>query len=143
MCIRDSFISGSVTHDDKWAADQLLSKLAGLTVEVYLGTVEDVLYAISNLDLMIGTRLHANIIAAYFGVPCIGINYRPKVSRFFVDNNLTEYCVDIGQKHQLSAVVETVLRNYATVRRQYRHVGSENAKRADIYYRLSSEIMNA
>jgi polysaccharide pyruvyl transferase CsaB len=42
----------------------------------------DVLAAIGGCDLMIGMRLHANILAAAAGVPSIALAYDPKVSQF-------------------------------------------------------------
>jgi polysaccharide pyruvyl transferase WcaK-like protein len=137
-------ISRSATHDDQWAAEQLLSKLAGLNVEIFSGrTLEDFLSAIYKLDLMIGTRLHANIIAAYAGIPCVGISYRPKVKRFFVENDLARYCVDIGQNHQLSSVIKSVISDYANVQQNFALVRSNNAQRADVYRKLSHEIVHA
>jgi len=45
-------------------------------------SVPEMLSVVSNLDLLVGMRLHSLIIAAVLGVPPVGIAYDPKVERF-------------------------------------------------------------
>jgi len=45
-------------------------------------STEELLGLIGHLQLLIGMRLHALIMAALVGVPCIGISYDPKIDSF-------------------------------------------------------------
>ncbi|HBT47826.1 MAG TPA: polysaccharide pyruvyl transferase CsaB [Peptococcaceae bacterium] len=45
-------------------------------------TLEELVGAVSCLDLMVGMRLHALILAAVLGIPFLGLSYDPKVEAF-------------------------------------------------------------
>lgn len=47
-----------------------------------IASLDDLNHRISQLDVMVGTRLHAVILAAGLGVPVVAIEYAPKVSGF-------------------------------------------------------------
>lgn len=46
------------------------------------------------MDLVIGARLHALIFGIGAGVPCLAINYEPKVAGFMAEVGLAEYSMD-------------------------------------------------
>ncbi|MGB9804775.1 polysaccharide pyruvyl transferase family protein, partial [Desulfofundulus sp.] len=45
-------------------------------------TVDEAVSLVACLDLLIGMRLHALVLAAVMGVPPVGISYDPKIGRF-------------------------------------------------------------
>lgn len=51
-------------------------------------SVEEMVSVIKCLDLLIGMRLHALILAAILKVPLVGISYDPKIERFLKQLNL-------------------------------------------------------
>jgi len=50
---------------------------------------------ISQLDLMIGTRLHSLILASGLGIPIIGVEYDPKVTSFVQEVGQEEFCFSL------------------------------------------------
>ncbi|HSX00249.1 MAG TPA: polysaccharide pyruvyl transferase family protein [Patescibacteria group bacterium] len=91
-------VSPSDPKDDLWVARQLQLALDDV-VDVVISPareLDDVVEELADVDLMIGARLHANIIALMTGTPCLGIAYRPKVSSFFGANKLQDYCIDLS-----------------------------------------------
>jgi len=112
-------VSPSDTKDDLWAARQLQLALEDV-VEVVISSareLEDLVEELTDVDLMIGTRLHANIIALLSGTPCLGIAYRPKVSSFFTANKLQDYCIDLSHltTKNLSELFWTMCNAYTEV----------------------------
>lgn len=89
-------VSPSEEHDDLWASEALADAVPNADISVFEGReVNEYVQALQTVDVLIGTRLHANIIALMAGVPSIGISYRPKVAQFFEMSGLGEYCIDL------------------------------------------------
>jgi polysaccharide pyruvyl transferase WcaK-like protein len=90
-------ISPSDAKDDLWASRQLQLALDDADVTISPAReLEDFVAELADIDLMIGARLHANILAMLTGTPTIGIAYRPKVMSFFAANKLKDYCLDLS-----------------------------------------------
>lgn len=90
-------ISPSDAKDDLWAARQLQLALNDADVTISPAReLDDFVSELASIDLMIGARLHANILAMLTGTPCLGIAYRPKVMSFFAANKLKDYCIDLS-----------------------------------------------
>jgi polysaccharide pyruvyl transferase WcaK-like protein len=105
-------------HDDVWASEQLQATLPGLEVSMFTGReVDDYVTALRDVDVLIGTRLHANIIALLAGVPTLGISYRTKVAQFFEMSKLGDYCIDLDEvtPELLSAKLQDIQDNHKTV----------------------------
>ncbi|MGB9624127.1 MAG: glycosyltransferase [Phycisphaerae bacterium] len=49
---------------------------------------------LEGMHVVVGARLHSLIFAASGGVPCVGINYEPKVRGFMRAVGLEDYCID-------------------------------------------------
>jgi polysaccharide pyruvyl transferase CsaB len=49
---------------------------------------------LGRMNVVVGARLHSLILAAAGGVPCVGINYEPKVRGFMQEAGLEDYCLD-------------------------------------------------
>jgi colanic acid/amylovoran biosynthesis protein len=93
-------ISPSDPKDDLWASRQLQLALEDVCQDVTISPareLDDFVQELSDVDLMIGARLHANILAMLTGTPCLGIAYRPKVMSFFAANKLKDYCIDLSR----------------------------------------------
>lgn len=93
-------ISPSDPKDDLWASRQLQLALedTGVSVEISPAReLDDFVAELEHVDLMIGARLHANILAMLTGTPCLGIAYRPKVMSFFAANKLKDYCIELSK----------------------------------------------
>ena len=62
------------------------------------------------LDIIVGVRLHATILAAASGVPMLGIDYDPKVSGFLDDLGLPGQCLplDAGTDTIAAAIIRTL-----------------------------------
>lgn len=105
-------------HDDVWACEQLRQALPHADVSIFSGReVDEYVAALTDVDVLIGTRLHANIIALLAGVPSIGISYRPKVAQFFAMAGLEQYCIDLTEltPKQLEKRLQSMQANRANV----------------------------
>jgi len=60
---------------------------------------------LGRMHVVVGARLHSLIFAAGGGVPCVGINYEPKVRGFMEAIGLEDYCLD-----PLAATPEEIIR---------------------------------
>jgi polysaccharide pyruvyl transferase WcaK-like protein len=112
--------SPSDPHDDVWASEQLAKALQNPNVSVFKGReVSEYTEALKDIDLIIGTRLHANIIAIMAGVPALGISYRPKVAQFFEMSGLGQYVVELEglSSTVLKEKIESTLDDYAEASR--------------------------
>lgn len=136
-----SMLSAPTTEkNDSWACEQLLKLLSGPNVAVAKPKrVEDCLSEIEGADLVIGSRLHANVLAAWLGRPSIGIAYRPKVRRFFVENQLTDRCLNLKQLDALPLVAASIASAYPDTTEQLRRVWQTNMEKGRTYARLIQE----
>ena len=109
--------SPSDDHDDVWASEQLREALPGLEVSISSSReVDEYVAELRNVDVLIGARLHANIIALLAGVPVIGIAYRTKVAQFFEMSKLGNYYIELDDltPELLSSKLQEVQDEYKT-----------------------------
>ena len=52
--------------------------------------------AIEQFDLLLGMRLHSLVAALRAGIPCVGLNYDPKVASFLKSFQLTDFAIDLS-----------------------------------------------
>jgi hypothetical protein len=69
-----------------------------------------VLHRLAGCDFVIGQRLHAVILASGLGVPCIALEYRPKVADFMASVDLLSLSIrtDDASKDRLIAAIDDV-----------------------------------
>lgn len=82
-------------HDDLWASEQLASKLHCEYEILSTRDIGEHIKFLGSINMLIGLRLHANILSLLAGTPTIGISYRPKVEQFFHQNGLDDYCISL------------------------------------------------
>ncbi len=128
-------------HDDLWASERLARRIKGHMVDVYKERdLASIVTLLGESDLVIGTRLHADILAVLNGTPAIGIAYRPKVRSFFADNRLDEYCLDLDNLAELPRVFQNVHDNYAEVAHTFHEVSKRNLNRRSDYEALVRDL---
>ncbi len=88
--------------------------------EVAPTTAQSFFGAVTDVGLVIGTRLHCNILAAAAHVPNISLEYRPKCRDFMesVDQGSLCFRVDRLEKEQLLEAVTTTMANAPVVSEQ-------------------------
>jgi polysaccharide pyruvyl transferase WcaK-like protein len=129
-------------HDDLWASQQVESLLLenNVPVEIYKAkSLEDMVQTLGSFDLVIGTRLHANILATFNATPCLGVAYRPKVASFFRDNNLSQYCIDLDTLESLPTVFWNMYNNYESVAGQFYEASQHNIAQREAYQKFAVE----
>jgi glycosyltransferase involved in cell wall biosynthesis len=67
--------------------------------------------ALTHFDLVVGMRLHSLIAALREGVPCVGVQYDPKVGAFLEGMGLGKYAIDL-QDFDPQGLVDRVLDAY-------------------------------
>ncbi|MEL6130269.1 MAG: polysaccharide pyruvyl transferase family protein [Cyanobacteria bacterium J06628_4] len=77
---------------------------------------------LSRLDVMVGTRLHAVILAAGLGVPVLAIEYAPKVQGFMAEIQQSKWSIALADFTPQQALerVNAVLQDPVTVRQRLR-----------------------
>ncbi|WP_339149675.1 MULTISPECIES: polysaccharide pyruvyl transferase family protein [unclassified Sutcliffiella] len=77
-------------------AKQLAMQLTGkVDIIPYTVSPKEYKYYFKQMDLLVAMRLHASIFAIYEGVPSIGISYDDKVSLFYEEHELENYCFSL------------------------------------------------
>jgi len=95
--------------DDRGALALLKRELAPSTMEILQPTsLEDTQRAIRGVDLMLGMRLHAIIIAANFGVRAVGISYDPKIDSVSASLDIRTIATDADATQIYSACLRTL-----------------------------------
>jgi len=114
--------SPAEARDDVWASAELQQKLPNADITISSArNVDGYVAELRNVDVLIGTRLHAGIIAMLAGVPTVGISYRPKVEQFFAMCGLEQYCIDLADltPHRLEKTLYTIRTRRKAVRRDF------------------------
>jgi len=133
-------VSNDEPKDDLWASKQLESKLTRSAEMFEPRDLETIVKQLRESDLVIGTRLHTDILGMLNGTPSIGIAYRPKVKSLFEDNGIGEFCTDLDNLDKLPGMFTKIYDNYDAVGKQFFALSQKNlAKRAD-YITLTSTI---
>ncbi len=125
-------VTQQTPHDDAWASEQARAALAKSYGDIDMlepKNLPEVIDMLGQCHLVIGARLHANILATLNATPCLGIAYRPKVAAFFHDNQLGDYCIDLDSLDQLEKRFRTMYNNYSQVARQFLAVAKHNLER--------------
>jgi polysaccharide pyruvyl transferase WcaK-like protein len=134
-------ISEAEKNDDLWTSKQLLERLRGSNVSIYNERdLEKITSLLGSADLVLGARLHTNILAILNGTPAIGIAYRQKVRSFFEDSGLGEYCVDLAQLDELGAVFARVVQQYNAVADEFYLAATGCLERRVDYAKLADSL---
>ena len=72
-------------------------------------SLQEYLFLVSKLDLMIGTRLHCALAALRMNVPAINLNYTLKGRDIFRDMGLSEYIVELSDYLEKPSLLITKL----------------------------------
>lgn len=132
-----------VPMDDVWAADRLQEVLAKRKLRILKpNSVEEAIGELGNMDILVGARLHANILGTLQKTPCLGIAYRPKVASFFADNDLSEFCIALDNLDDLQRVFWKMYDDYDNVVKRFYEASETNLKAKEIYQHLVREYID-
>lgn len=115
------FSTCQLHEDDTWASEHILQRLtkkSGAIIQTS-SSVNDFIKNIDSVDIVIGTRLHTNILAILRGVPSIGIAYRAKVSSFFEDIDLSDCTVQLENIEDIMNIIQTMDQDYSAYLRKF------------------------
>jgi polysaccharide pyruvyl transferase WcaK-like protein len=137
-------ISRQEPHDDDWASrqvrDALKDKHSIIDVDIYHPRdLRDMVDKLGSFDLVIGARLHANVLATFNATPCLGIAYRAKVASFFGDNQLEDYCIDLESLEDLAPRFWHMYDHYQQVAEQFYTISSRNIAERVAYQELAEK----
>lgn len=134
------FISTVNHYDDVWASEQLRKTINSSDIGIHIAeSVEDFITVLARQDLVIAARLHANIMALLCGVPCIGISYRPKVSKYYQQQKLMAYCLDIANISELEELFWRIINDYDSVKLKVERVRKQTPKHQRTYEKFVIE----
>lgn len=129
--------------DDLWTCKYLAS-LIPVKYNVEIVTERDpikILSIIKEVDLMIGIRLHASILAVLFGIPAVGISYRDKVKRFFNQLNLSEYCLEMNDYYKLDDIIYKYTSNTDVVNNHFKTAQLKMHSQREKYDEIIAKIL--
>lgn len=134
-------VSERESHDDLWASRQVQSMThGGAPIEIYQAkNLNDMVDTLGSFDLVIGTRLHANILGTFNATPCLGIAYRAKVSSFFRDNDIADYCIDLDALEHLPTTFAAMYDNYDAVAQQFYEASQRNLAQREAYQKFVAQ----
>lgn len=85
--------------DDREVCRRIRDRMAhadgAVIVDAEDPTIDDVMDRLSRADLQIGMRLHATIMAASMGIPCVAVAYLPKVTGFMAEVGQEAFCAEV------------------------------------------------
>ncbi|MEM7067216.1 MAG: polysaccharide pyruvyl transferase family protein [Cyanobacteria bacterium P01_B01_bin.77] len=83
-------------------------------------SLDQLIDRLSRLDVMVGTRLHAVILAAGLGVPVIAIEYAPKVAGFMAEINHQQWNIPLEtfSAQQALSQINAILQDAPMARQQ-------------------------
>jgi polysaccharide pyruvyl transferase WcaK-like protein len=126
--------------DDLWALEQLAKLIQNHDVSIYTQhDVDTVCQLLSDAHLVLGTRLHACILSVLSGTPTIGIAYRQKVTSYFKDNGLSEYCIDLETLDKLTDIFNKINDNYKSVSHSFFKASKNNLRSRKAYRELINQ----
>ena len=103
-------------HDDLSVCKEIMDRFGASNSDelsiIEYSSVHDFLGQLAKFDFVISTTLHTNILAILSGVPAVGISYRPKVSNFFKDINLSDKAVEIDKISAIPNIINEIMSNY-------------------------------
>ena len=102
-------------------------------------SLEDMVDTLGSFDLVIGTRLHANILATFNAAPCLGIAYRAKVSSFFRDNEIGDYYIELDELDDLPLAFQYMYDNYGEVAQKFYDASQRNLAQKEAYQTFASQ----
>lgn len=119
--------TGDEGTDDFQASQKIVAQMRHRDAAILIDpeyNLEENISIIRNCDLVLGMRLHANIFAVRYGIPCIGLAYDPKVKNFFNSINGSEYCVELSTltPESLWAKIKKAYDTRELVRREYQEI---------------------
>lgn len=122
-------VSEAEPRDDLWASEKVLEEIRakGGEAEIYQAKdLPDMVRVLGSFELVIGTRLHADILGSFNATPCLGVAYRAKVSSFFRDNGLSDYCIDLSTLESLPHLFDRMYKNYDRVSERFYEASQRN-----------------
>jgi polysaccharide pyruvyl transferase WcaK-like protein len=116
-------------------------KLSPVIIEEGLG-FPGLTKLIGSMDLVIGMRLHALIIAAVCEVPMLGLSYDPKVSEFMdvIEQTVLRDLSGLSQEAMIQAVND-ILANQAKIKEKLRQKRLELSGKALRNAKLAVELL--
>lgn len=135
-------ISSADAFDDLRASEELARLVSGHRVRLCKTprSLRSVVRLMRNSHLVIGTRLHANILAMLNATPAIGIAYRPKVRSFFAENKLDEYVLELDQLQKLPSLFQMIYDQYEEVSQRFYQASKHNLGQRAAYARIISNF---
>lgn len=131
------------SYDDLWASRQLASLITNQPVTIHTNrNIQSVNRLVRDANLVIGTRLHACILSILNATPTIGIAYRPKISSYFKDNNLSAYCIDLDNLDQLADLFHKLRDEYGAAASTFHRVSTHTLSKRQAYAELIKDSIN-
>jgi exopolysaccharide biosynthesis predicted pyruvyltransferase EpsI len=121
--------------DDAW--NERVARRIGLVPELFRPRDHDDFFGVAERSkLVVGTRLHANVLAAAAGTPTISLEYRPKCRDFMESIDMASSChrVDRLKTDDLRLNIEAILADWST------HHSRTSSSVSGLRTRLTTEL---
>jgi polysaccharide pyruvyl transferase WcaK-like protein len=124
---------------DPRIVDRIKQRMQGdplAAIAVGVKTFEEYLTAVQGARVVIGSRLHALILALVAGTPVIAVSGVRKVHQLFADLDLSDHAFDIRSLHiaPLLGRIETVIRDHVAMKEHVRNKTREFRPQLDTHF---------
>lgn len=111
-------------EDDVSSTKKIIAKIKNKNVDVLKikkpHTVKGALEAYSNIDLLLGMRMHSNILAAIQGTPFVAVSYEYKTEGIMESLGVKQFCISCEEMtaNKLTNLLNDLYKAKSTVRKR-------------------------
>jgi polysaccharide pyruvyl transferase WcaK-like protein len=115
----------------------------GATRVMEVKTVDEYLREVGGAQVVVGSRLHAMILALVAGAPVVAVSYARKVQRQLQDFGLADYLLDLRdvQADKLLGRIDAVLREQVSLRAHIRRQATAFRAQLDMRFDRLTELV--
>lgn len=134
-------INGTI-HDDLYCVKHLkdLVQSKERVSIVTPNSINELKEVLVDLDFMVGTRLHSNILSFMAGTIPLGIAYRPKVTRFFQEAQIEENVFALDDVKLLADQMHKLAQDYNMSKAQILAKRNNYIAKSSIYEKIFKEL---
>jgi glycosyltransferase involved in cell wall biosynthesis/polysaccharide pyruvyl transferase WcaK-like protein len=132
-----------ILHDDVWVGRDIKKEIQCVDFIVLTDhSVEGVLRAFNESELVVSTRLHAALLSVLVKTPVLAVSYRGKVTRAMTDMGLSEYVLLVDDINKLNSSISYILDTYTEAQKKVEDASQYITTHGHTYRSIISEYIS-